>query len=362
MLLLNQALGFGCDPNVSFATYQVKNKCRQTTWEHWLHEQYLYSQRRHSRAARRGDGAHQSIDAAQDIACQRIQENVSIIDSFLRHGADPLCTPCTTDHHLEGTCSPTALNDVLQSIVPPECLSPLQTLLVACSNGDPRSTLRRNQRKRAIRSRIIPEQRFFSRVIDRCPQELRNDREDWAGSHWEEWRDQQRMFFESLMNIQEIHVECETWEESSRYGGLLTWCLDCGSRSLACLNCLRPHDLTNDAPCTEVSNFRTTQPQEHTTVAFLFDVSPTRGYRPPSWDFDCENPARLNAAYQSLGCGPGELDLTLEAIFSVLKEWYAKNPIEPDSLQGDYIQDISPPEGVNAAISASSDPPGGVDQ
>jgi hypothetical protein len=157
------------------------------------------------------------------------------------------------------------------------------------------------------------------------------------------------MFFEGLMNIQEIHVECEIWAESSGYGGLLTWCLDCGSRSLACLNCLRPHDLTNDAPCTEVSNFRTTQPQEHTTVAFLSDVSPTRSVWLPSWYFDCKNPARLNAAYQSLGCGPGELDLTLEAVFSVLKEWYAKNPIEPDSLQGDYIQDISPPEGVNAA-------------
>jgi hypothetical protein len=107
--------------------------------------------------------------------------------------------------------------------------------------------------------------------------------------------------------------------------------------------------LTNDAPCTEVSNFRTTQPQEHTTFAFLFDVSPTSSLGLPSRLFDCENPARLNAAYQSLGCGPGELYLTLEAVFSVLKEWYAKNPIEPDSLQGDYIQDISPPDGVNAA-------------
>jgi hypothetical protein len=95
MLLLNQALGFGCDPNVSFATYQVRNNCGQTTWEHWLHEQYLYSQRRHSRAARRGDGAHQSIDAAQDIACQRIQENVSIINSFLRHGAAHLAQHIT---------------------------------------------------------------------------------------------------------------------------------------------------------------------------------------------------------------------------------------------------------------------------
>jgi hypothetical protein len=95
MLLLNQALGFGCDPNASFETYQVKNNCRQTTWEHWLHEQYLYSQRRHSRAARRGDGAHQSIDAAQDIACQRIQENVSIINSFLRHGAAHLAQHIT---------------------------------------------------------------------------------------------------------------------------------------------------------------------------------------------------------------------------------------------------------------------------
>lgn len=51
----------------------------------------------------------------------------------------------------------------------------------------------------------------------------------------------------------------------------------------------------------------------------------------------CVGPGELNAVYELLGCGPDELDLSPEAAISVLKDWYAGNPIEPDSLQDDVF-------------------------
>jgi hypothetical protein len=335
--LLNQALECGCDPNVSLWTDDFDDRCRQTRWERWLQVQYLDSQRR-SRAARRGDEAHQSIDAAQDIACKRIQENASIIDLLLRHGTNPDCTICAADHQFESMCSPMSFSDILQFIVPADRLSSLQTLLVACSNEDRRNAFRRNQRKKAIRSYTISEQRFASRIIDRCPQGLQEcEREHWAKLHRHEWRHQQTMFLKSLINSDEIGVECETWEESKNYTSLLTWCLDCGSSSHACLGCLPPHSLAEDAACTTFSNLRIAQPQGHTTVAIIFYDRP-KGY--DRWAFGMhEYLAVPSAARQLLGYGPSELDLTPEAAISVLKEWYAKNPIDPDASQEEDFQD-----------------------
>jgi hypothetical protein len=64
----------------------------------------------------------------------------------------------------------------------------------------------------------------------------------------------------------------------------------------------------------------------------------------PSWSLEDPDSVSVSTAYQSLEFGPGELDLTSESALSVLKEWYAKNPIEPDSLQGYVFQDIALPE------------------
>jgi hypothetical protein len=145
------------------------------------------------------------------------------------------------------------------------------------------------------------------------------------------------MFLKSLINSDEIGVECETWEESKNYTSLLTWCLDCGSSSHACLGCLPPHSLAEDAACTTFSNLRIAQPQGHTTVAIIFYDRP-KGY--DRWAFGMhEYLAVPSAARQLLGYGPSELDLTPEAAISVLKEWYAKNPIDPDASQEEDFQD-----------------------
>jgi hypothetical protein len=348
--LLTQALKCGCDPNVSFLPDRPKYPCGQSKWEQWIHVQYLYSQQ-HIRASR-GDKAHQSIGVTKDINCQRIRENASIIEFLLQHGADPSYAPCTTDHQFERHCSLTSLHDLLTCIVPADCLSRLQTLRVACSSKDRRYMLRCNQRRRAIRSYIISEQRFVSRVIDRCPQELQqNEREDWASSHWDKWGDHQRNFLQALISSSENKVKCRTSKEG-RNTGLLTCCLDCGSRSYTCLDCFHPHSLTEDAPCTTLSDLRITQPQGHTTFTLPFKIYPSLS----RWFLDHEDPAMLNTAYQSLGFGPGELDFTREAALSTLKEWYAKNPIEPDPLQGDDLQDIALPEDLDVVALSINGP------
>jgi hypothetical protein len=370
MLLLSQALEGGCDPNVVLRAYHSGGTCRHTKWEDWLRVQYLYSQ--HSRVAR-GDKTHQVIGAFKDVDCQRVRKNAAIINSLLRHGADPNCTPCTADHVSERncSCSPTALHDILEFIVPAECLYPLQTLVIACSGEDRRNALRRNQRKRAVRSYIISEQKFATRVIDRCPRtpeenetedwiESQNgeEEEDWTESRWEEWRDHQRSFLRSLVVPEDIVAECVAWRAKGIVTGLITWCVDCGSRSRACVSCPRPHSLTEDAGCTNVSNFRITQPEGHTTVAVLFDIL-TQKLEKSIWQWEivhsvCLN--TLNTAYKYLGFGPGELDLTPGAALSVLKEWYAKNPIEPVSLPRDYLRPMALPEELDLAGLSSDEP------
>jgi hypothetical protein len=345
--LLRQALWCGCDPNASFGRDGPEKSCRQSKWERWLNAEYLYS-RQHSRVTR----AHQSTGATKDIDCQRIQENATIIELLLRHGANPNCTPCTTDHQSARDCFPTALHDILQLIVPAECVASLQALLVACSSDDRRYALRRNQRKRAIRSYVISEQRFASRVTDRCPQELpANRRGDWAGFHRQSWRLHQRGFLQGLMMPGHDEAEqktCSESHESRTYPGLLMCCLDCESRSYACLSHSHSPSLAMDAPCTNLPNLRIAKPQGHTTVAILVDIDSGDDAR-RRWPSAYEDSARLSAAYQYLGCEPGELDLTDQAAISVLKEWNARNPIEPDSLQGDDFQDVALPQELDVA-------------
>jgi len=251
-----------------------------------------------------------------------------------------------------------ALGDVLQFIVPLECLSPLQTLSVACSSETRRNTLRRNQLRRAIKSYITSKQRFTARVIDRYHQELQEfEKEGRTQPHWNEWQNHQRFFLQSLMCPDDIVVECRTWKAGETSTGLLTWCLDCESRSHACLSCFPPHSLTEDTACTNLSNLRTTQPEGHATVAVLFDIMPLArvAYEASRWHFTYEDPAVLSAAYQSLGCEPGELDLTSKAALSVLKEWYAKNLIEPDSLPGDDLRPMALPEELDLAVLSMDD-------
>ena len=100
-----------------------------------------------------------------------------------------------------------------------------------------------------------------------------------------------------------------------------------------------------DAPCTNLPNLRIAKPQGHMIVAILIDNVAGRLH----WGHSHNYSAELSAAYQYLGCEPGELDLTDKAAISVLKKWNARNPIEPDSLQGDDFHDVALPQELDVA-------------
>jgi hypothetical protein len=75
------------------------------------------------------------------------------------------------------------------------------------------------------------------------------------------------------------------------------------------------------------NSFRAGQVSGHTTVTILWKV-----FRPKLFKRSiCKDQASLDAVYKFLNCSPEELDIGPEAAISVLKKWYAKNPIEPGS-------------------------------
>ena len=332
MPLFNQALECGCDPNAHFEKEIRKTYCRKTKWERWLSSEYLRLQQR-DRAAPTETIAHRDM-AAKGTASPRLLENSSIIVNLLRHGADPHCMPCTTNHPFGDTCSQTALHDILQFIVPAECLSSLQNLLVSCSGEGSLYKLRRDQRRRAVRSFTVSEQKFASRILDRCRKRFQED----GVRHWIIWEHQQTLFLQSLINPDENDIVCPAWSTARYPICLFTWCVDCQSRSHACFTCPDPHFLTQCTPCKAVSTPRSlTQAKGHATVTLFFE----------SWDLThggsnrmftrafCDYPTKHNAVYKFLNCDPEDLEIGLEAAFSVLKKWYAENPIESDSLRED---------------------------
>lgn len=95
--LICQALEYGCDPNASFTPSDQMSFCRRTKWETWLRSEFLRSQK-YSQATERETTANTNMGASPDTTCQQFPKNSSMIELFLRHGADPRCMPCITDH------------------------------------------------------------------------------------------------------------------------------------------------------------------------------------------------------------------------------------------------------------------------
>jgi hypothetical protein len=302
--LLSQALEYGCDPNESAGLYFRGDSCEQTKWERWLSSAYL--------------GLQQSGRVG----------NVPIIESLLRHGANPHAMPCTTLHRIGSKCFRKSLYDLLQFIVPADCLAPLRNLLAACSEQHIRHTLQLNQRKRAVRSYVIAEQKFASRVVDRCPRGLQEDERDgWAKSQWIKWQDHRVTFLRSLTEPDAGDTVCLTWWTTEKPTGLVTWCVDCQSRSFVCFTCPFPHILTPDAPCTDLSDVLARRASAHTSVTVFWETCRAELLARRV----CEDQSKFGAVYEFLGYATDDLNLDPEAAISVLKEWYAKNPIEPDA-------------------------------
>jgi hypothetical protein len=102
-----------------------------------------------------------------------------------------------------------------------------------------------------------------------------------------------------------------------------------------------------------------TQAKDHTTITLFFEFwDITRGggiftsFARAFWEF----PGKLNAAYKFLNRDPEDLEISREAALSVLKKWYAENPIEPYPPQEDEFQNTASPEKLDL-VGLSMDEP-----
>jgi hypothetical protein len=321
------------DPN-----YRDLEWCVRTTWQAWLGEAYLKTRRRVIA------GSSAQIDRVLDMQKQWFG---TVVDLLLRHGADPSCTICITDHEEEqeepegkpegrrtsticsDACHHVALEQLLGQIVPTECIAQLQTLRNLCCDERIACIIRRKRQKQAVRSLLISEQNLSTKppTDERMPL-YTNER-------------LRRQFFESLTGA--VRFRFSSCHACSRrfQAALATWCVECQSLSSICLDCslLRSSEVPGlPSPCTNLTVPRASQDEDHTSVVFVWEEEDSND---PSIKVKMTTRLRdyadiLHARYPT------------DHAIDLLKEWYAKNPIEPDLTFEEAIHDIAtllPPSG-----------------
>jgi hypothetical protein len=335
LMLYRYIMEHGCNPNASvgnwpylwseryrfspenhdFDTGGGFDWCARTTWQAWLGEAYLQTQQRANAELPR---------QTSRLLDMRKQWLGVLVDLLLRHGADPRCTIFITDHEEEparehpNSCSHVALEEILEQIVPAKNIVQLRKLRNICSDGRISHVLRRNQQKRAVRSLLTSERNFFAMVSD-------SSSTPEPGLIMEALR---KEFLESLtgaFNLQSGHCSgCSMQIQAA----LVTWCVECQSPSSMCLDCsqLRRSEAPSlISPCDKLAAPRASRDEDHTSVVFVWeDFIARNGTHQAARDYA----DLLHARYP------------IDKAIAVLKEWYAKNPIEPDLTFEEAIRGI----------------------
>jgi hypothetical protein len=233
---------------------------------------------------------------------------------LLQHGADPRCLICTTNHW-EGhnkACDLTQLHQIMEDIAPTESLTALLELRELCSDRALAYALRRNQRRRAVKALLAFEQSNEALGADFALQ----------GTH-------PVLGFLSTWTRKvgwPYYATCDRClKERSTPARLTTQCLDCGGLSNLCLDCVQldtPELNTLRSPC---GGSRGDSATIHTSVILLWE--------PPS-DIESITTRPLRQDYiDSL-----RSQHTNAKALEVVKEWYAKDPIEPDPSFEDVVR------------------------
>ena len=305
--------------------------CVRTTWQAWLGEAYLQTQRRVIA------GSSAQIDRVLDMQKQWFG---TVVDLLQRHGADTSCTSCITDHEedQEGprtitTCSDAchhvALEQLLGQIVPTECVAQLQTLRKLCCDETIACIIRRKRQKQAVRSLLISEQNLSTKP----------PRDVWMPLFTKERL--RRRFFESLTGAGRFRFSSCNACSRRFQAALATWCVECQSLSSICLNCSlqRSSEVPGlPSPCTNLTVPRASQDEDHTGVVFVWER---------------EDSEDLNIKVKMTTRMRGYADILharypTDHAIDVLKDWYNKNPIEPDLTFEEATHDIAsllPPSG-----------------
>jgi hypothetical protein len=293
-------------------------RCSRTAWQAWLGEAYLLTQR------------PVSAEFSERLEERKLWFGV-LVDLQLRHGADPRTTICITDHDKEpystggNTCALVTFEDLLAHIVPPESMMQLHDLRILCCDGRISQKLRRNQKKRAMRSLLISEQNLSTGFpVDRMPRPTKED-------VWKE-------FLYSLTGAASViwDYDCKECGRSKIGDGgpmyqaaLVVWCIDCHSLSKLCLKCSRPDKVQSLISwCNNSVVPLAAQDEGHTSVAFVWEGKLFRYTNRDDMSTTCYADL-LHRRY------------SLEKAIDALKRWYTKNPIEPDLTFEDAIRGIA---------------------
>ena len=297
--------------------------CARTTWQAWLGEAYLQIQRR-----------GESVDAAStgqigNMLDKQKQWLGALVDLLLRHGADPHCTICITDHETDPidppeSCNHVALEWVIKQIVPHESIVQLRGLRNLCSDGRLSHTLRRNQQKRAIRSLCISERNS----ITLSPSSLTTQRNMYTATH----SSLQREYLHDSAGV--INLTWSLCNGCSKQfeAALATWCVECQGLASLCLDCclLKSSEVPDlGCPCNSLTVPRGSRNDDHMSVVFVWESDQFRHRE----DESC----KALRDYADLLHKRHSTDQAITA----LKEWYFKNPIEPDLTFEDAIRDIT---------------------
>lgn len=331
--LYRYVMELGCDPNTpigawpysqgdwySFGSkdYRKIDWCLRTTWQAWLGEAYVQTQRRVNAEV------SEHISTSLDMQKQWLG---SLVELLLQYGADPRCTVCITDHREPAdepeTCNRVALQKLLGHIVPEESTVKLQRLRNVCSDSRVSHVLRRNQQKRALRSLLTSEVNLSMST----PTDQLLRRKGLPLSY----------FLDSLTGAINLFDRVCNGCSLAIKAALVTWCVECQGQSYLCLECSvrRPVEVPGlISPCTNSSVSQPSRNEDHTSITFVWEeinfrssIKDTRSHRQRA-----HIRRRKNKHIQAMWDYANLLHARhpIDQAIGILEEWYEKDPIRPD--------------------------------
>jgi hypothetical protein len=287
--LWNQRYPFCTDEEITEHSNIMPVWCVRTVWTSWLGEAFLQCTKMRSAT---------SHSDPEEILVERKRHAAVIIVQLLQHGANPHATVCVTDHWKKPyvNCRHITLTQIMEVIVPTEDVTMLRKLYDLCYDQATGYALRRNQRRRAVRSCRISEQ-FNNRLAKKQ-----------GASSAVAWD----FLVENLADLGQ--GDCNSC--SRGLAPLLAiWCLNCGGLSTLCYSCFERDP--SQLPTLEYScpGDHGTATESHTSVTFVCEEG----------IFACNRHEALQGHAKSL-----VLQYPSSQAISAMKEWYAKDPIEPN--------------------------------
>jgi len=328
--LLRHILEVGCNPNTAIGRktgsyqggYDDPSKIYgagpefhnqngiPTIWTVWLGETFIRCAKTES-----------TSEKPKGMLKWRKQQAAAMIVLLLQHGADPHCMVCLR-HHSRGydkECCLVTLDQLMDGIALAESVSMLRNVRELCSDQATGYVLRRNQRRRALRSIQISKRLYGTSAKNADAPEHHNM--DLKLEILAMIPDSlAARVVKSMANVR--HALCNRCLSRKCTLLVVNWCLDCGRQSILCSTCLDRNPFESRElgyPCGGYKGDHGSAIGNHTCVTTVHLIE----YRTQAIDQALE------------GCGESLWSRrpTVQAI-----KWYARDPIEPDLSFEDVVR------------------------